>query len=170
MKQEAAANAGQVGKAITGIRAMRERLARKSELFRAAIDFEAEAERFCQEVRSNLRDLRVERKLDQSSLAKQLDLSQSAVSKIETSAGDIGIKTIFRYAHAVGLRPVCVFIPSAEQLIKETPQRRSGAQTTAVAMSPKAAVAFEEVQVKLVRSVSDSVSSVMNGLARAIDD
>lgn len=157
-------------KPALGIRAMRDRLARTSEPFRAALDIDVEAEQFCREVRNNLRELRMDRGLEQSVLAKELDMTQSAVSKVETSIGDLGIKTVFRYAHALGLRPVCVFVPSAEQLIKEMPHRRSEAKRGSVVMTPAAAAAFEAVQVELVRSVSDSVSNVMNGLARTSND
>jgi transcriptional regulator with XRE-family HTH domain len=158
----------QTSKPTVGIRAMRDRLVRESVPFRSAVEAEAEIERFCQEVRNDLRELRLSRNLDQSFVAKQLDMTQSAVSKVETSSGDVGIKTMFRYARALGFRPVCVFIPSAEQLFKDAPtETGSKVPSASVPMTQEAAVAFEEVQVKLVRSVSDSVSNVINGFARA---
>ena len=167
--EEAAAK--KASRPAIGIRALRDRLARESVPFRTAVEAEAEVERFCQEIRNDVRQLRLNRKLEQSLVAKQLDMTQSAVSKLETGTGDIGIKTVFRYAHALGFRPVCVFIPSAERLFNDAPaQDGSSGQPAPVPMTPEAAVAFEEVQVKLVRSVSDSVSNVMNGLARAVDD
>jgi transcriptional regulator with XRE-family HTH domain len=170
VKEAAAVAPGTAGESepVRGIRAMRERLADAHQSFRAAVDDEAEAERFCQSLRDDLRTLRVKRELDQSSLAKELGMTQSAVSKLEKSAGDIGLKTVFRYARALGLRPVCVFVPSAEQLIKEAPQSQDRAGPAGI--TPQAALAMEAVEVKLVRSMSDSLLNVMPGLARAGDD
>lgn len=102
------------GKAVAAVRAMRNRLAAESSLFKDAVSVEAEAEKFCRDIRKQLREQRNDQKVDQSVVGKRLDMSQSAVSKIETGDGDIGLKTIFRYARALGLRPDCFFVPIIE--------------------------------------------------------
>lgn len=153
---------------VLGIRAMRNRLSQEKPAFRSAVELEEEAERFCRDLRASLRQLRTERKLDQAVLAKQLDMTQSAVSKIETGTGDIGLKTAFRYAQALGLRPVCIFVPSAEQIMKDAPPDRPGAESHF--MTPRAATVFAKEQEKLVRSMSDQLSLAVNRIARAVDD
>lgn len=161
VKQTAVQDVAQMakdGKAVSGIRALRNRLAAESPGFALAIDVERQSERFCQEVRDGLRGQRKKMGLDQVAVAKRLDMTQSAVSKIEAGEGDIGLKTVFRYAQSLGLRPVCVFIPTGDQLFSDTPGEQ-------VQMSETARAA-EDFQIGLVRDTCDSVSSAMVSFAR----
>jgi transcriptional regulator with XRE-family HTH domain len=163
--------------AIVGVHAMRDRLARQSPEFKAAVDLEREAEDFCREIRDDLRQQRRLKGLDQGAVATRLDMGQSAVSKIETADGDIGIKTIFRYARALGLHPVCVFVPAAEQIFEVCDLDQSGnvARAAAVmACNPVvAAGAFQKAELGLIRDMCKSVSVAMRGamagIVRGID-
>lgn len=162
--------APKVGKAIEGLRALRTQLAEGNPAYELAVELENDAESFCGEVRSSLRNLRKSQGFDQKSVAELLDMTQSAVSKIENGDGDLGVKTVFRYAHALGLRPVCVFVPTGRQLFCD--QLQEAAEEKAVpaaafrsAMS-EAAKAAEEFQIDLVRDTCNRVSSAMAGFAR----
>jgi transcriptional regulator with XRE-family HTH domain len=144
------------GKAVAGIRALRSQLAEENPSFVEAVALEDDAERFCREVRGSLRDQRKAQGLDQSAVAKRLDMTQSAVSKIESGEGDIGMKTIFRYAHALGLLPVCVFLPDSSQMFA----KQTGA----------AAKAARDLQTELVKDTSNAMSSAIAGFARAFSE
>jgi phasin family protein len=96
-------------KGLGGIRAISEDLSKEIPEYANAARVEAKAEAFCQTVRSKLRAERNARGLDQQHLADRLDLSQSAVSKIEAAEGDLGLKTLYRYAAALGLEPTVQF-------------------------------------------------------------
>jgi transcriptional regulator with XRE-family HTH domain len=144
------------GKAITGIRALRSQLAKENPAYAVAVDLENDAESFSREVRASLREQRKAQGLDQTAVADLLDMTQSAVSKIEIGEGDIGVKTIFRYAHALGLLPVCVFLPDSSRLFPE------GAAA--------AAKAAQNFQIDLVKDTSNAVSSAVAGFARSFNE
>lgn len=144
------------GKAVAGIRALRSQLAEENPAFGDAVALADEAESFCRVVRGNLREQRKARGLDQSAVARLLDMTQSAVSKIESGEGDIGMKTVFRYAHALSLLPVCVFVPDSSQLFA----KGTGA----------AAKAARDIQTGLVKDTSDVMSSALAGFARAFNE
>jgi transcriptional regulator with XRE-family HTH domain len=80
--------------------------------FWAAEAAERDAESLCAKVRKDLRDKRKSLRVEQATIAKKMDLSQSAISKIENGKGDIGLKTLYRYANALGQRPLFLFIPT----------------------------------------------------------
>src|SRR5690348_6062882 len=105
-KQGNAVVALEEDKAVEGVRAMRHRLAQTLPDYRRAVEAEDNAEGFCRELRMSLRDQRKQMGIDQKSLAERLGMTQSAVSKIESGEGDVGVKTLFRYAHALELRPI----------------------------------------------------------------
>lgn len=155
------------GEAADGVRVMRDRLARQNPEFKAAVDLEVEAEDFCREIRDDLRHHRKLNGFDQSAIAKRLDMSQSAISKIETADGDIGVKTIFRYARALGLHPVCVFVPAAEQVFDIPDIEMSGNVSRAAAVRALdplgAALAFQKAELGLIRDMCKSVSNAMRG-------
>jgi transcriptional regulator with XRE-family HTH domain len=163
--------------AAAGIRSMRDRLAQKSPGFKAAVDLEEEAENFCQEIRKDLRQQRKLKGFDQRAMGKRLDMSQSAVSKIETAEGDMGVKTLFRYAQALGLHPVCVFVPAVEHVFgfydKAQPENASRMVTAKEFAPLRAAMAFQKAEVGLIRdmckSVSDAMTGAMAGLVREIE-
>jgi transcriptional regulator with XRE-family HTH domain len=153
-------------KAVSGIRAMRDRLSKENPDMKAAIGIEAEAEQFCQEVRAGLRDERKKQGIDQSKLAESLDLTQSAISKIEGGQGDLGVKTVFRYAHALGLRPICIFVPTAGRLFQFA--REGGVGGLKTMITPHAAQAFAQAQVNLVRQTCSNVSNAMTWFVHGI--
>jgi transcriptional regulator with XRE-family HTH domain len=113
--------------------------------------------------------------LDQSTAGKSMDMSQSAVSKIETGEGDIGMKTIFRYARALGLHPVCVFMPADpetlaafEHAIKNPSRRAASGHIGTVPTPPRAAPApapRQKAEVDLIRNISNAVA----GFVREIE-
>lgn len=103
-------------KALEGVRALRDRLSSKSEAFSNAV---RETEAFCQVVRQELRARRKALGVEQKDIAERMDISQPAVSKIENGEGDIGLKSIARYASAIGLKPVILFIPTAQVILTE---------------------------------------------------
>jgi transcriptional regulator with XRE-family HTH domain len=108
-----------VPQAVAAIRALRDRLAEEGPRYGAAVLFERDAEAFCQAVRSELRKRRRQKKLNQQELGAAVGLTQSAISRIERSEGDIGLKSIYRYATALGLQPVVTFTPSVDDLLGE---------------------------------------------------
>jgi transcriptional regulator with XRE-family HTH domain len=110
-------SAGQTPKALAGLEVMRQRLRKESDNFSVAEAAVNKAVAFCASVRAELRQRRNELKLDQSQVGQKLNLSQSAVSKIENGRGDIGLLTVYEYAEAVGLRPVLTFVPAAQALV-----------------------------------------------------
>lgn len=137
-------------KAVEGVRAMRGRLARTIPGYEHAVEAEDRAESFSRELRLSLRDQRKEMGLDQKTLAERLDMTQSAVSKIENGEGDFGVKTLFRFAHALGLQPVFGFVPAAS------------------ATASEAEKAVEEFQIDLVKDTFHKVSNAMVGFARTL--
>jgi transcriptional regulator with XRE-family HTH domain len=122
--------------AIRGLRAFRDRLAAEIPEFRQAVDAEAEAEAFCRSMREQLRGLRKDLGIDQAALGEMIGLTQSAVSRIERGTGDIGLKTLFRYARALGRKPFVTFTMSAELVVEEavTPAVAEAAKNTAAAL------------------------------------
>jgi transcriptional regulator with XRE-family HTH domain len=105
--------------AIRGLRAFRDRLAAEIPEFRQAVDAEAEAEAFCRSMREQLRGLRKDLRVDQAALGQVIGLTQSAVSRIERGTGDIGLKTLFRYARALERKPFVTFTVSAGSVVEE---------------------------------------------------
>jgi transcriptional regulator with XRE-family HTH domain len=141
------------GKAILGIRALRSQLADENPAYAAAVEVEDDAESFCREVRAKLRKERKGRSLDQTAVAELLDMTQSAVSKIESGEGDIGMKTVFRYAHALGLIPVCTFMADSRRLFSDA--------------DVATAKAVQTFQTGLVKDTSEAVSSAVADFARS---
>lgn len=88
-----------------GLARMRAVLARDIQGYEAAEAEEDAIEAFLAMIRAELRARRVAMGIDQTALGRRLGLGQSAVSKIETGRGELGLGTIARYAAALGLRP-----------------------------------------------------------------
>ncbi len=155
-------------KAVAGITAMRDTLAQDFPGYARAVEFEKEAEDFCRSIRADLRARRKQKNLDQAALGDRMDLTQSAVSKIEKGRGDVGLKTVYRYAEALGLRHVVLFVTSARSMVADTTEifgvvdsllsRRADPQGVAAAM--------EDAQVNLLRLMSSNVSDIMTGLVK----
>jgi transcriptional regulator with XRE-family HTH domain len=102
--------------ALLGLAALRETLAADNPSFKAALSAEGDAERFCSNVRKELREKRKSLGIDQEKMGRRLNLSQSAISKIEGGRGDIGMKTLHRYARALGLQPVLGYVPTVDAM------------------------------------------------------
>jgi transcriptional regulator with XRE-family HTH domain len=103
---------GSNGKAVDSIRAFAADLAGKVPGFAEGAEIEREADHFCRSVREALGEHREVQNLNQAALGQAMGLSQPAVSRIERGDGDIGLKTIYRYARALGLKPHLSFAPS----------------------------------------------------------
>ena len=142
------------GKAVKAIRALRSQLTEMNPAFSDAVALEDDAERFCREARSNLREQRKAQGLDQGAVAKLLDMTQSAVSKIESGEGDIGMKTVFRYAQALGLIPVFTLMKDSSRLLP--------------AEAAYAAKAVRSFQTSIVKETSQAASSAAVSFARSI--
>lgn len=104
----------------TFIERLRREASEKSEAFREAVNKEDEWIGFCQKLRRKLADIRVKRGIDQYQMAEKLEMSQSAVSKIENGKGDIGLLSICRYADALGLSPIVLFGRPVEAELDES--------------------------------------------------
>lgn len=95
-----------------GMAPLREKFSRGRPMLAGAIERERQVEDFCKRIRTQLREQRENRGLDQKAIAQKLEIGQSAVSRLENGAGDVGLKTLFRYAAALGLKPMLLFLPS----------------------------------------------------------
>lgn len=155
-----------VPKAVAGIRALRERLAEDSPAYAEAVALEREAEAFCQSIRGELRKRRKAKKLDQQELGLLIGLTQSAISRIERSEGDIGLKSIYRYARALGLRPFIAFTPSAEDLLSGVVSEPGETEQLGKELR-QAADHFTGEQAKLMQSLSEDVERLITSVADA---
>lgn len=148
-------------RAVAGIRKLHDRLAKDHAAFARAAEVESSAEAFCQSVRSELRALREQRGLNQAGLGELMGMTQSAVCKIETGQGDLGLKSIYRFAEATGCRPVLVFLPSAQALARHAEAKPEADQQAKEDQAGKElAVRMEQAQVALLRSVSGDISEM----------
>ena len=116
----------------TGIAALRGRLAARHPKFAAADSFEQDIENACTRLRSSLKAARKKLAIDQSVLAERMQVGQPMISRIETGTGDIGLKTLYRYAKALGLT-------LAVDLQAKAPE-----DVHAPTLEPAAAIAVEE--------------------------
>ncbi|MDP3897206.1 MAG: helix-turn-helix transcriptional regulator [Mesorhizobium sp.] len=98
----------------TGIDGLRTRLEKKFPAVAEARLARTERERVQREIIAALITLRGKR--NQSEVAKAMGTTQSAVSRIESAAGDIGISTLLRYGEAIGLTPADLFSKISEEL------------------------------------------------------
>ncbi len=141
--------AASVPRAVAGVRALRDRLAAENPSFAAAVEATSRADAFCQSVRQDLRALRKQRGLNQAELGEIMDRTQSAVSKIETGQGDLGLQAVYRYAEAMGCHPVMVFMPSADAMAKQSEGEPA-----------EAALRLENAQTALLRSMSGNIADM----------
>jgi transcriptional regulator with XRE-family HTH domain len=160
----------------SGASSLRLRLAQDRPGFSAAVEMEERVEAFCQDIRSQLKQRREKLSLDQSSVAAKLEVSQSAISKIENGSGDIGLKTLFRYADALGVKPLILFMQSKDQIADQIIERRGiadkitearGEANREYAEAAVAADAVQEVQEHLLRTMSDVLPEMAVKLASA---
>lgn len=87
--------------------------------FAHALRSERANQAFCSRIRGDLKQLRQEMDVTQKDLADRLETSQSAVSKMESGEGDIGLMTVFRYAEALGMQPTVAFSPAASTYLRQ---------------------------------------------------
>lgn len=82
-------------------------------------------ESFRDEVRTRLTSLRQQARLSQTSLAAELGIDQSIVSRVEAGTRDLGLDEVFAWGEALGLPPA----ETAELLLEswvEFAARRKG--------------------------------------------
>jgi transcriptional regulator with XRE-family HTH domain len=148
-----------------GINTVRERLAARHPNFATAVEKERRVDAMCQALRGELRDQRRKAGLDQAELAALLDVTQSAISKLESGSSDIGVKTLFRYAEALGLRlefsMVPLHAPAAAQ------PARNDQLVLPENLPPAAAAAFQQAQENLQRASTEILSKAMEEIAAA---
>ena len=143
---------------LSQLGALRNRLAAADPGFNAAARVERDAEALCDEVRSDLKAYRHTLGVSQKELAERVELGQSAISKIESGCGDLSVKTVFRVAKALGLRPVLAFAP-ATHAAEDHPSPAETATATAALASA--------VQEDLIRKIPDIVQEAVARLAAA---
>lgn len=118
-------------------RQITDRIAAENPEFGEALDQERAAYQICAAVRDQLRQLRKTLDVTQAQMAERLDMSQSAVSKIENGAGDIGLASLARYAQALGAWPAVSF-----QVADAVPVIEHGQDDTAVGLVKAATAAL----------------------------
>lgn len=148
--------------ALSQLGALRNRLASASPEFAAAAQLEHDAETFCEKVRTELKTHRLQLGLNQTELAERLGLSQSAISKIENSHGDLNFKTVFRIAAALGLNPVVAFA-SASHAIADTNAGTAESEQYAAT----AAALVGAVQEDLIRQIPEIIQGAAARLVAA---
>ncbi len=158
------AKQGAQGTAVQGIRAFRERAANEVPELREALHVEADAEGFCRATRDGLRTHRKQHGLDQAQLGEAMGLTQSAVSRIERGSGDIGLKTLFRYARALGLKPYITFSPSAVSALGEV-----AAASPDTAVVAAVAAGLDHEQDRFFHSLSREMATHMNMMTAVVE-
>jgi len=143
---------------LSQLGALRNRLAAADPGFNAAARVERDAEALCDEVRSDLKAYRHTLGVSQKELAERVELGQSAISKIESGRGDLSVKTVFRVAKALGLRPVLAFAPATHAA--------EGHPSPAETATANAALA-SAVREDLIRKIPDIVQEAVARLAAA---
>lgn len=131
----------------------------------SAIEKEQLVEEFCQGIRAKLKNVREKLGLEQKDVAKTMEIGQPAVSRIENGAGDIGLKTLCRYADAVGMRPYIVFMPSRTQLIEQMAE--AGTVQHSEHGIVAAADAMQSAGDVLLDAVSGAIPAAMKKIAEA---
>ena len=147
--------------ALSQLGALRDRLAAVDTRFQAAAQMERDAEAFCDKVRTDLKLHRLAIGLNQKELAERVDVSQSAISKMESGRGDLNLKTVFRIADALRLKPVMGFASAAPHAAAA-----EGHAPVAAAAARAAAVAGA-VQEDLIRKIPDIVQEAVARAAAA---
>lgn len=92
-----------------------QKVSAESPEFARALQDEDDYLQFCKKVREDLKHLRESKAIKQSELADLLQMSQPAVSKMESGEGDIGVLTLCRYAGALGMQPTIAFTTAAPE-------------------------------------------------------
>jgi transcriptional regulator with XRE-family HTH domain len=133
--------------ALAQLGSLRDRLASADPTFSVAAQVERGAEAFCDKVRTELKAHRLALGLNQQELADRIEVSQSAISKIESGHGDLSLKTVFRIAEAMRLNPVMAFTSSAHAGIAA---RQPPAEAAAAALAGA-------VQEDLIRRIPEIV-------------
>jgi transcriptional regulator with XRE-family HTH domain len=139
--------------------ALRADMAARNPRFAEATVLEQRAEAFCQTIRSGLKAIREARDLTQGDLGKRIDLSQSAVSKIESGDGDLSLKTLFRIAYALDVTPV---VSLSSPLAEEPP--RDDAQTGQASGEDAKTALLADVEAALNARLPQFLASVIGDL------
>jgi transcriptional regulator with XRE-family HTH domain len=143
--------------ALARLGSLRDRLAGADRRFAIAARVEREAEAFCDRIRADLKACRLASGLSQKELADRIEVGQSAISKIESGRGDLSLKTVFRIAEAIGLKPVVAFASAYSET--EAPRRPPDAAAAALAGA---------VQEDLIRRIPEMVQEVVKEAAARV--
>jgi transcriptional regulator with XRE-family HTH domain len=153
--------------ALESLATLRSRLSEESPEFAAAAQVESGAEALCQQIRLQLKSHRVALGLQQSELAERIEFSQSAISKIESGHGDIPLKTLYRVADALGLRPVVMFVPTAETIAVGGSETLAHPVEDQAVLSHETAQLLEALQEQLMRQIPNLVQGVAASLSES---
>lgn len=93
-----------------------DQLSEQSPAFAEAMSLEAWTDELSRRVREELRQKRDRSELSQTEVAKRMGVDQSAISKLENGNGDIGLKTLMRFAIALNYVPLIVFAPCPQEV------------------------------------------------------
>lgn len=155
--------------ALAQLGALRERLAQADPVFAAGARVEQDAKAFCQQIRDDLKAHRLAANLTQADLARQLDLTQSAISKLESGRGELSLKMLFRIADAIGVHPLMVFVYASHSQSAEAVEAPVAA--AAEALSARAAeisaALVGAVQEDIIRQIPEIVQSTMARMTTA---
>jgi transcriptional regulator with XRE-family HTH domain len=146
--------------ALERLKQLRGRLEVENPAFRVASQLERRVEAFCEAARDDLKARRKSLKWDQARLADALGYSQSAISKLESGHAELTLKSLYRMADALGLRPVIAFVPSARALTGGEIDEAAPENASML----EAARAVEEAQAAMIRNMPQAMTPVA-GLA-----
>ena len=104
--------------ALAGIAALNAKIASEVPGYAEGLAATRGAHDYAQALRMKLIESRKNRRIDQTEIANRMGITQSAVSKIETGTGDIGLQTLFRYARALELTLRLDLVPATEEKAK----------------------------------------------------
>ncbi|MGH7042968.1 MAG: helix-turn-helix domain-containing protein [Acetobacteraceae bacterium] len=138
--------------ALQGLATMRDVLRHEVPGFGEAEAQARDADAFAAAVRADLRAHRRALGLDQTAFGARLGLSQSAISKIETGSGELGLGTVARYAEALGCRPVLLLRRTAGEGSEDRAAPGQAAGTLMASLTP---LAVDALQDELLRHLSE---------------
>jgi HTH-type transcriptional regulator/antitoxin HipB len=157
-------------KALQGLENIRRTLRQSNSAFEIAEASLKNAEAFSASVSNQLRQRRKAAGLDQSDIGEKLDVSQSAISKVELGQAELGLETLYEYAEALGLRPAVMFIQSARSIVDRMPcygaPLDAAQEAIPAPIYAMEAAAVEVMQVALLQSVSGCMPGMMSEIVK----
>jgi transcriptional regulator with XRE-family HTH domain len=153
-----------IPQALKDIADLQDTLRRDSPKYVAAERSEEAAETFCYTIRKGLRDHRKALRIDQEHVAGHLNVTQSAISKLETGAGDLSLKTLYRFSEALGLRPVVNFVQSASSVAEALGTK--DVEVSTMSSEVPISTAVERLQVEMLRVISEAFPKAITEAVR----